>query len=287
MNKLPNFIIIGAGKCGTTSLHNYLDQHPQIYICPRKETYFFIDEARRAKLKRWKPVTSIEEYSALFNNASPNQVIGEISTNYYAYPESAQLIHDLLPEVKIIAILRDPSNRAFSEYQMFVQAGHEKKDFAEATSDSNKKNYVKRGFYYSELLPFFDSFDKDKIKICLYEDFSKEPDKFVRDFFGFIEVDENFIPDMTQRGRKGGLPKNKALNEFLKKPNPIRAAAASILKTFMPLESRQKIKSSMIQANSKKAKLSPEMRRNLIALYRDDILKLQDLIERDLSAWLE
>ncbi|NER27351.1 MAG: sulfotransferase [Symploca sp. SIO1C4] len=287
MNNLPDFIIIGAGKCGTTSLHDYLDQHPQIYICPQKETNFFIDEATKNKLKRWNPIISIEDYSALFKNASPNQVIGEISTNYYAFPESAQLIHDLLPEVKIIAILRDPTNRAFSEYQMFVRAGHEKRDFAEAISDSQRKSYVKRGLYYSELLPFFDTFDRDKIKICLYEDFNKEPEKFVQDFFQFIEVDDNFMPDMTQRGRTGGLPKNKALNEFLKKPNPVRAAAASILKTFMPLESRQKLKSNIIQANSKKATLFPETRSKLIEFYREDILKLQDLIERDLSAWLE
>ncbi|NEO98875.1 MAG: sulfotransferase [Symploca sp. SIO2E9] len=287
MNKLPDFIIIGAGKCGTTSLHNYLDQHPQIYICPTKETNFFIDEQRKAKMKRWGSISNLEDYSALFNHASPSQVIGEISTNYYAFPESAKLIHELLPEVKIIAILRDPAHRAFSEYQMFVRAGHEKRDFAEAISDSQKKSYVKRGLYYSELLPFFDTFDRDKIKICLYEDFSQEPEKFVRDFFQFIEVDYNFIPDMTQRGRTGGLPKNKALNEFLKKPNPIRAAAASVLKTFMPLESRQKLKSNIIQANSKKAKLSLETRSKLIEFYCDDILKLQDLVERDFSAWLE
>ena len=129
MNKLPNFIIIGAGKCGTTSMFTYLNQHPQIYLCPRKETYFFVPEPIRSKLKPWGAITDIEGYNNLFTNASSDRVIGEISTTYYQYVESAKLIQQKLPETKIIAILRDPATRAFSDYQMHYRKGNESESF--------------------------------------------------------------------------------------------------------------------------------------------------------------
>jgi hypothetical protein len=141
MARFPNFIIIGAGKCGTTSLQNYLSQHPEIYLCPQKETYFFINSRARDNHRKYGSVTNQEDYLALFAEAPDKCVLGEISTNYYAYPESAELIHNAIPEVKIIAILRDPSDRAFSSYQMFVRNGSEKSSFSETIAA--QKKYVR------------------------------------------------------------------------------------------------------------------------------------------------
>lgn len=281
---LPDFIIIGAAKCGTTSLHNYLNQHPQIYICPQKETFFFINEPKRSYHKNYGAITEFSKYTDLFKDAPENSVIGEISTNYYAYPESAQLIYDTLPQVKIIAILRDPADRAFSNYQMFASAGHETEDFANMIYEDNK--YIKRGFYYSQLIPFFNCFELNKIKILLFDDFSNDPVSFLQDLFQFIGVDDQFIPDMSKKSRQGGLPKNKIINHLLIKQNPLRNSVASILRLLMPLNLRQKIRSSLIKGNRYKGKLEPELRRELINIYRSDILKLQDLIQRDLSGWL-
>lgn len=284
MSRLPNFIIIGAGKCGTTSLHDYLNQHPQIYICPKKETFFFINEVVRSKYKPWGAVTDIEDYRALFADAAEDSVIGEISTNYYAHPESAQLIYNLIPEVKIIAILRDPAERAFSSYQMHVIEGLENRDFARIIDKDIK--YVKRGFYCAQLRPFFNRFDRHQIKIFLYDDLCKDPTLFIQDLFRYIEIDPNFIPNMNKRGREGGLPKNKALHNIVTKKNILRTFIASMLKLFMPLELRQKIRSNLVKDNRYKAKLSADSRNKLIEIYRSDILQLQDLIQRDLSGWL-
>lgn len=284
MNRFPEFIIIGAGKCGTTSLHNYLDQHPQIYMCPKKETFFFINEKTREKHKPWGAVTTLEDYFSLFQDAPKSSVTGEISTNYYAYPESAQLIYNHIPTVKIIAILRDPAERAFSGYQMHVRQGIEKRSFEQVILEENK--YVKRGFYFLEIVPYFEIFDRQSIKILLYDDLCNNPINFIKDLFAFIGVDDNFIPDMGKKGRKGGLPKNQYLNQLLTKPNFWRSSAAAVLKLAMPLQLRQKIRTRMINNNTYKATLSPEARRKLIEIYKSDILKLQDLIERDLSNWL-
>ncbi|MEC4894473.1 MAG: sulfotransferase [Oscillatoria sp. PMC 1051.18] len=285
VNKLPDFIIIGGGKCGTTSLHDYLSQHPQIYICPQKETFFFINEPNRSYHKRWGAITELEEYQALFKDAPENSVIGEISTTYYSCPESARLIREVVPNVKIIAILRDPADRAFSDYQMHVREGNEKPDMKGLISPENK--HVKRGFYYSELLPFFETFDRKQIKILLFDDLCKDAASFLQDLFSFVGVDDSFVPNMSKKGREGGLPKNQAVNQLLTKKNPVRSFAARLLKIFLPLSTRQKIRESLVKKNIEKVKLSPEERKQMIEIYRSDILKLEKLIDRDLSAWLK
>lgn len=285
MSRLPDFIIIGAGKCGTTSLHSYLNQHPQLYICPKKETYFFLKEPIRSKFKPWGAITEFEDYCSLFQDAPPNRVIGEISTTYYAYPDSAKVIYNTLPKVKILAILRDPADRAFSDYQMHVRIGNEKQDMSSLISPQNR--FIKPGFYYCELIPYFEVFEKSQIKIFLFDDLCKNPIEFMQDLFRYLEVDDSFLPNIQHKGREGGLPKNQTVNLVLTQKNPLRSSVAGMLKLFMPLELRQKIRSNLIQKNVAKAKLSPSERQQLIEIYRSDLIKLQDLIGRDLSAWLK
>jgi hypothetical protein len=285
MTKLPDFILIGAGKCGTTSLFNYLNQHPQIDLCPQKETYFFLPESVRTKFKPWGAITDVEEYKALFANAPIDRVVGEISTTYYKHGDSAKIIHDTLPNVKIIAILRDPANRAFSDYQMHFRKGNETQDFSALITPDNR--FVKPGFYYSELIPYFEIFEATKIKILFFDDLTQHPVKFIQDLFAFLEIDAEFMPDISSKAREGGLPKNQSLNLLLTQKNYLRTLVATVLKLFLPLTLRQKIRSNLIKNNIEEATLSTKVRKQLIEIYRSDILKLQELTGRDLSAWLE
>ena len=285
MNALPSFIIIGGGKCGTTSLHNYLNQHPQIYICPQKETFFFTDEKSRSRNQNWGAVTDLGSYSALFQDAPQDNILGEISTVYYSYPRSAQLIYDLIPKVQIIAILRNPGERAFSDYQMHFRAGREKSTFESLVKENNK--YIKKGFYYQKLMPYFQTFPKEQIKIILFDDFKNKPVDCLQDLFNFLGVDSEFVPDMNHRGREGGVPKNQNLNQILTKPNPVRSSIATVLKLFLPLEIRQNFRNKLVRKNMQKPKLEPSVKQDLVNIYRQDILQLQKLIERDLSSWLE
>ena len=285
MNGLPDFIIIGAGKCGTTSLHNYLNQHPQVYICPQKETFFFTDELTRQKNQVWGAVTNLSAYRALFTKAPPDMVRGEISTVYYAYPPSAQTIYDLIPKVKLIAILRDPANRAFSDYQMHYREGNENRDFASLIHANNR--YVKMGFYYAKLLPFFEIFEPQQIKILFFSDLKDNPVNFIQELFQFIEVDAQFIPNMKARAREGGLPKNQVVNSFLNQPNLLRSTITRVVKLFVPVKLRQNFKSYLNQKNLSKTELHPSLRQELIELYHDDICQLQNIIKKDLSHWLQ
>lgn len=285
MARFPHFIIIGAGKCGTTSLHDYLSQHPKIYLCPKKETFFFLNSKARENHRAWGSVTTLEEYLALFTEAPEECTLGEISTNYYADPASAELIHKAIPDVKIIAVLRNPSERAFSSYQMIFRNGHESRSFSEIVANKNNK-YINRGFYYKELQPFYGVFKAENIKILLFDDLVKDSKAFLKELFAFVGVDSGFVPNMSQRGREGGLPQKRWLHRLLTQHNPIRGAIASLLKPIVPLEKRQKIRSNLVKQNIAKQKLDEGLRQQLIAIYHDDIQQLQGLIERDLSSWL-
>lgn len=166
MGRFPHFIIIGAGKCGTTSLHDYLNQHPEIYLCPKKETFFFINAQARTNHQKWGSVTTLEEYLSLFADAPQGAILGEISTNYYAYPESAALIHQAIPNTKIIAILRNPSHRAFSSYQMFVKEGHEQRSFSEIVTA--RTQHITRDFITKNYCPSINSSPRLKLRFyCL------------------------------------------------------------------------------------------------------------------------
>ncbi|MBE7383459.1 MAG: sulfotransferase [Leptolyngbya sp. SIO1E4] len=285
MAKLPNFIIIGAGKAGTSSLRGYLRQHPEIYLCPTKETFYFLNQQVRINHRSWGAVQTFEAYSALFEAAPLNSIVGEISTIYYAHADSAALIHEALPDVKILAILRNPIDRAFSSYQMHVNNGREKRAFKDVINLDIK--YVKRGFYSAQLKPYFNIFDSSQIKVFLYDDYCQDSASFIESIFEFIGVDSQFVPDTSKRARVGGVPKRRWVRNLLAEKNWFRTTAATALKTVMPLEARQSLRSQLLQKNTARIRLDADSRQQLAEIYREDIAELQTLLGRDLSHWLK
>lgn len=164
---LPNFLIIGPGRTGTTSLYYYLKQHPEIYMSPIKETNFFAYEqgkpGRSQISKRYNifPIKNIEAYSALFKAVTKEKAIGEASPRYFFTPQAAERIKLILPEVKLIAILRDPVERAFSSYLRRNRDGFETRTFPQAIQDDKQNTsndylfrqapYWRTGFYHRHL----------------------------------------------------------------------------------------------------------------------------------------
>ena len=297
---MPNFLIIGTGKAGTTSLYNYLQQHPQIYMSPHKEPRFFafegesIDFRGPGDLTKTKFVTDIENYRALFKGVRNEKAIGESSVCYIYIPKAPQRIQYHIPNAKLIVILREPVERAYSNFLHLVRAGMEPlTDFAQAMSAeqerilnhwSHRWHYRQKGFYYAQLKRYFDRFDRNQIKVYLYEDLQSNSISLMQDMFRFLGVDDTFVPDTSQKHNVSGIPRNKAMHKFLKSSNPIRG----ILRPLLPSKLRLGLRTSLVNLNlRKKPQLLPEVRRQFIAEYREDILKLQDLIQRDLSKWLE
>jgi hypothetical protein len=284
MAKLPDFIVIGVGKAGTTSLLDYLKQHPQIYLCPKKETFYFTSIENRSNHIKYGAVQTFDEYQELFQNAPEGNVVGEISTTYYAHCESAKLIYSTLPEVKIIAILRNPIERAFSAYQMHVNNGSETSAFSEVITPEAK--YVKNGFYHSQLLTYYEMFPEEQISILFYDDYCKDINNFLKRVFTFVGVDGDFIVDTSKRGRVGGVPKRAWVRRLLNEKNLARSVAATVLKTVLPLDTRQKMRQYLLKQNTMRISLDQENYMRLAEIYREDILKLQQMVKRDLSHWL-
>lgn len=301
---MPNFLIIGTAKAGTTALYSYLNQHPQIYMSPEKEPHFFAFEGERLNFggiagdRAWlnrAAITDLETYRKQFQRVSKQIAIGEASTLYLYIPKAAERIKYYVPEAKLIAILRNPVERAYSAFLFQIRDDLEPiTDFAQALQEEKiriTKNWVpiyyyqQMGFYYTQVKRYFDMFSRDQIRIYLYEDLSSDPMSILQDTFQFLGVDHKFVPDVSLRHNVSGIPKNKILNSFLLKPHPIK----SILKPFLPEGLRRTLIVSLKNRRSldKPPPLPIELRRQLIEVYREDILKLQDIIQRDLSRWLE
>lgn len=287
--KLPEFIIVGAGKSGTTSLYKYLQQHPQIFLPPKKELYFFAFEGEEHP----DGVTNFEDYQAMFLDAPEDQVVGEVSSVYLFRPKAPERIKFYLPNAKIIAILRNPTDRAFSSYLMHVGNRHPS-IFDSQTGKliqfedivKNRGYFIQTGFYYEQLKRYYDRFNSSQIKIYLYEDLVADNQKLAQDLFRFVGVDETFTLDTSQRHKVSGIPKNKMLHDLVMTKNPIRSIAASILKPLLSDRTRDRIRSQINQKNAERPTLSPQLRQAAIEIYRDDILHLQDSLDRDLSTWL-
>lgn len=298
---MPNFLIIGAAKAGTTALYYYLKQHPQIYMSPVKETNFFALEGEKLDFRgpgdreaiNSFSITDLESYLLQFQGVSNEIAIGEASPLYLYSPKAPERIKFYIPNAKLIAILRNPVERAYASFLHLIRDGREFfTDFAQALQEEKARiqnnwehiwHYEQMGFYYTQLKRYYDIFRHSQIKVYLYEDFKTRPVSVLQDIFRFLGVDDTFSPDMYIRPNVSGIPKNKVMHTFLTKPNPIK----TILKPFFPARLRQRIVTSLKNRNLVKPELSPEIRKQLLQVYREDIMKLQDLIQRDLSKWLE
>ncbi|MGH7790959.1 MAG: sulfotransferase family protein, partial [Thermodesulfobacteriota bacterium] len=280
---MPNFLIIGAAKSGTTSLYHYLKQHPQIYMSPIKEPRFFAFDGmkvdfcgpRDENLNRG-TITEIETYRALFQAVSNELAIGEASPIYIYNSRAPGRIKHYIPNVKLIAILRNPAERAYSSFTGLIRDGREPlTDFAEALRQEETRasnnwsffwHYKKRGFYYIQLKRYFDLFNREQIKIYLYEDFRDNSLGILKDIFRFLDVDDTFVPDVSLKHNVSGIPRNRAIHIFLAKPNSIK----SILERIIPERLRWRMRLGLIHRNLIKTPLRSDVRKHLVQDYRED-----------------
>ena len=293
----PTFLIIGAGRSGTTSLYHYLKQHPQVFMSSIKETHYFSIEVWRSlpepapelQATPWNAgIGTWEAYLALFQGARPGQAMGEASPSYMRVNGVPELIHARLPGVKLVAILRQPAERAFSYYQLMRRNGVEPLgSFAAALEaealgqplpDGTLRLYRAAGYYAEQLARYFDIFPPLQISVYLYDDLSANAVGVMRRVFAFLGVDDQFIPDTSYRHNQSGLPRSRPLQQALGQNLRIKRW----IERVTPLAWQQRLR----DASKTRVSLDPALRAELTAGYRQDILRLQDQIHRDLSNWL-
>lgn len=301
---LPDFLIVGAAKSGTTSLHYYLKQHPDIFMPTKKELYFFsyMDTAE-SRIPNWirkekHGAFNVEDYADCFVAAKEEQVSGEASPLYlYTYRDTIKNIKTVYGEqyrnVKIIIILRNPVERAWSHFIMNKRDGSEQMDeFREASRpeiikerlENNRDmgfDYIGLGMYNEQVGAFMAEFPQ--VKVLLYDEFCADALKVVKDIFNFIGVDADFSPNTETIYNMSGESSSKLLDYFVAKKNPIK----DFLKFFLPYEFRSGLKFKVFQMILRKKRMPDDIKKDLIERYRDNILNLQSLLKRDLSMWLK
>jgi len=305
----PNFFIVGAGKAGTTSLHRYLSQHPQIYMSPVKEPCYFAPEVRREELSGAlqrhqreqskslanllndrRPVNPMgwlasdwDEYLRLFQNVRGESAVGEASAIYLWSGTAASNIRAYRQDSRIVMILRDPAERAYSQYLHQVSVGLTRDSFRKhlrACLTPGRRElgihypFLEIGLYAQQVRRYLDRFPREQIRIYWYEEAWRQPEQLLADVFTFLGVDASFKSDTSQRMLGRRAPRFAALHCLMK-----RTRAWHGLRALVP----QRLRSL---AFGKAPVMDPADRRFLVDYYRDDIRELSGLLDRDLSTWL-
>lgn len=303
MDGWPNFLVIGANKGGTSALAAYLAQHPSIFMSPIKEPCFFSHAVAGGarEIRFGAPGTparthaipsNLAEYRQLFEGVRGETAIGEASTSYLANPAAAQAIREHLPNVRLIAVLRDPAERAFSNYLMYRMWGLEQETSFSRVIDLEERrieagypqgwHYKRLGLYFDSVNTYIRTFGRSAVKIYLYrKQWVEDQRNMLADVFRFLEVDDSFEVDTRERHNVSVVANSGAVDAVLNRPNPIRSLARALL----PDTVRSAIGRRMREWN--RPRLREQDRARLIEFYREDILRLQDLIGRDLSHWLD
>jgi hypothetical protein len=299
MNRLPDFLVVGAAKSGTTALYHYLNQHPEVFLSPIKETNFFALKDKELSFNgpgddkgiHRRSITDIIEYKNQFINVTTEKAVGEICPSYLYFEDAPKNIKEHIPKVKIIAILREPVARAFSAWVHLTRDGREYLSFKEALADEPRRikenwaeiwHYKEESKYYDQLKRYYDSFPKENIKVVIYEDFKKNQMRVYGEICNFIGVKSSFVPSMSAKHNKGGIPKNKIIWNLMMKQNIWK----TLFNHLMPIKIRKMIKEKIEARNvNKKPQLDKNKRKELSVQFRDEINKIEQLIEQDLTVW--
>lgn len=290
---LPNFIVVGAAKAGTTSLYSWLNQHPDVFMPDAKEPTFFV----RCGLR----TPTFQGYRELFEGAAGHTAIGEASTAYLTDPESPGLIADALDAPRIIVMIRDPVKRAYSQYRWMCMKGYERLVTFEAAlqaEDNRSRNiwfqakspenawdfmYFRSGLYHDQIKRYLDTFGADRVKVFVFDDMVQRPHEFLREVCGFLGVSTDFEPsDMTPR-QVSIFPRFIRLQFAFGRLEAFALTHNWRRKRVMRWTGRLKAWNNRI---GRPGRMRSETESSLREKYCDEIMRVADLIGRDLSAWL-
>jgi hypothetical protein len=299
----PNFFLVGAARAGTTSLWHYLRAHPDVYMpaaLQGKEPSFFCDLT-----PPWaREYRTLEAYRALFDGAGRRHAIGDASTNYLVAPESARRIREQFPDARILILLRNPADRAYSLYRFLCFWGletvtpFEKALAREADRYGNERFerkwellyhaflYYHSGLYSEQIQRYVAAFPRDQIHIVLYDDLKHAPLETVQKVYRFLGVDPDFEPELGVHNQSQ-FPLSVRLQSLIAsrwRGHPLRPSK--------PMRRRDRLHFpvafgiNMLLGQYRRERLRPDTRRALLERFRPDINRTAALIGRNLDGWL-
>jgi hypothetical protein len=301
---LPDFFIVGAPKSGTTSLHYYLQGHPQIFMPDKKESWFFSFMNNRPSFNSPDKfpgiIDTMDGYAQLYRAAPPGQQCGDASPSYlYTHKTSIANFRRVYQDtaqykrLKFIISLRNPIDRAWSQYWTFNRTHSDTAPFLDAVHpDTIKKrlgdnwqpfyDYIGFGMYHDQIKAYQDEFGKDRVKIFLFDDLKKDAGQICKEIFLFLNVDPDYTPDTTQIYNPSGKPKSEFLKDVLISPNFLKSA----LKKIIPRPKRQQLKHMAARKLLTKVEMPRAAREILKRQFEPEIHRLSGLLDRDLRHWL-
>ena len=293
---LPNLLIVGAAKSGTTSLHHYLNQHPDIFMCnPKEPHYLIIKEIGVERIPIG--ITDFQAYKCLFKNGKHKKYRGESSVMYLMYPELVipKIKEFLDADTKIIIMLRNPVKRAYSGYQHVKRYNvHENLAFKKAWEISEERyfentemtpasRYQELGLYYKQVKSYLEGLNN--VHVIIYDDYKVDFEVEMQKVFDFLVIDKINI-NIEERHMVGGWQwENERMKKMMMKKNPLK----SFLKMIIPFKSlRKKIRQNIQSKNTTNVpEMSLRTKKMLKHFYKKDVQKLSDLLNRDLNYWTQ
>jgi len=288
--KKPNFIIAGFPKCGTTSLHHYLSEHPQIFMPSQKELHFFTYEIL-SKLKngpkdgavKKTQIQDSKKYLDFYRNVKNEIAVGDASPSYINYPNQFLKIKEYLEDPKFIIVLRDPINRAYSNYLHLKREQRETLTFKEAVNRENKRikdkysdfwYYKFNSTYYDKILKAKETFKE--VLIITSEELNENHVATMKKVYKFLDVDCNFITKRkSNRFNKGGYYKKNLFTKIIFQPSKFK----NLIKKFIKPTPSLKILLARVASvfRAKTEEIDEETVLYLTKHFREDVKKLKSL----------
>ena len=309
-NAKPNFFIVGAPKCGTTSLHEYLQRHPNVFMPFYKEPHYFGSDLEGSRFRQFRGQT--ERYLKLFRDARGEKRIGESSPWYLFSQRAAEEIHAYDPQAKIIIMLRNPVDMMYSMWSQFRYSGNEQiETFEEALAAEPERRRGQRirraahcisGLFYRDMARFceqvpryFELFGRDNVKVVIFDDFKSDTAAVYRDILEFLDIDSDFqttfdIVNPNKEVRLEWLQKLIVSSGFSLMLLKDRLTYLATTHSLLPFSYRTRTVKGVIAAYTKYERRSPltaDLRQRLARDFQSDIDKLSDLLGRDLSGWYQ
>ena len=293
----PNFIIAGFPKCGTTSLHHYLNEHPEIFMPEQKELHFFtfkilskLKNGPKDELVKETQINSSEKYLSYFQNVKKEIAIGDASPSYINYPSEFLKIKKYLNDPKVIIILRDPINRAYSNYLHLKRERRETMSFEDAigAEDERIKNKYSDFWYYKFNSTYYQKIVKAKttfsnVLILTIEELDKDPIITMKKVYKFLGVNNNFsFKTISEKFNVGGNYKKNFATKIIFQPSKFK----NRLKRFVHPTSFLKIILMRITSifRSKPEKINQNLIDELKNYFKDDVENLKKL-DVNISNW--
>ncbi len=298
MSVQPSFLVIGAGRAGTTSLHYYLAQHPGIFMPSVKApSYWYAMDLHGSPLASHAEqvpssfVTSAPAYAGLFAGCAPSRVAGEVSPVYLASTRVAARIAHEHPGMRIVSILRNPVDRVYARYLARRRDGLEpiasfealveRESTSPLVVDDAHATYLAGGMVSHVLRTYHDAFPESQRLTLWFDDFARDTPGAMRTLFRFLQVDDSAPVDVAQsHNRSGGRIRNPAVRRAWAASYPVRRA----LRPWLPAAWRDRAFLAVTR-DVDRLPMHPDTRAGLIELYRTEIDALSALTGRDLTFW--